>query len=229
MLTCTSGIGLTLLWDGSTPKSQIYGTLILVGTGIGCTFQPTLVALQAHTPTSQRAVTISMRNFFRCTGGAVGLAISAAILQSVLKENLPAGYQYLTKTTYALPDQGSIPTADWDAIVEAYVKASHTVFLFQVPLVGACVLGCLFIRDKGLQKQEDGNKGSKEDVKKEEEQVMAHKDGTESQATTQIDVDIDIETPNNGETLDRDVEKQLGNEVDKHAQTAAKTDETSPA
>ncbi|OKL60999.1 hypothetical protein UA08_03671 [Talaromyces atroroseus] len=213
------GIGLTLLWDGSTPKSQLYGTLVLVGAGIGCTFQPTLVALQAHTPTSQRAVVISIRNFFRCTGGAVGLAISAAILQSVLKANLPAGYEYLTRTTYALPDQGSIPAADWDAIVQAYIKASHTVFIFQVPLVGACVLGCFFIRDKGLQKQEDSSKNNnKEGVKKEQGQGQVQTDATESQATTQIDTDI--ESGNNAETRDRDVEKQIGREDGKKADKA---------
>lgn len=185
-----------------------------MGTGIGCTFQPTLVALQAHTPMSKRAVVISVRNFFRCTGGAVGLAISAAILQSVLKSNLPPGYEYLVHSTYALPARDTIPEADWMGIVDAYVKASHTVFIFQVPLVGVCLLGCFFIRDKGLNKPAEKVRG---DVKTEEQ---GQKDGNESQATIQAGT----ETPKEIETNDRDIEKQVNEEEDKGDEAAEAPD-----
>jgi hypothetical protein len=211
-----SGIGLTLLWDGNTSKGEIYGILVIVGTGIGCTFQPTLVALQAHSPVAKRAVVISIRNFFRCTGGAVGLAISAAILQAVLKKNLPSEYQYLTHSSYALPDQDSIPAADWDSIVNAYVKASHSVFIFQVPLVGICLLACVFIRDKGLRKPEDVKK---EDAK-EKEGVL--KDVTASQATTQVD----LETTEHEDDNHYDLENQL-EKVEKEEQKNDKTEKAS--
>ncbi|KAH8695983.1 putative MFS transporter [Talaromyces proteolyticus] len=174
------GSGLTLMFDDSTSKGVICGVLVVVGGGIGCTFQPTLVAMQAHTTMAKRAVVISVRNFFRCGGGAVGLAVSAAILQAVLKRNLPAGYEYLAHSTYATPDRSSVPAADWDAIVNAYVKASHAVFIFQVPLVGLCLLCCVFIRDKGLNKPEEKNT-----------QKETPKAATESTATTQVDVEME--------------------------------------
>lgn len=167
---------------------------------------------------AKRAVVISIRNFFRCTGGAVGLAISAAILQAVLKKNLPSEYHYLTHSTYALPDRSSIPVADWDSILNAYVKASHSVFIFQVPLIGICILACVFIRDKGLRRPEDIKKENAKD--KEGEQ----KDVTASQATTQVDLETAEYEDDNLNDLENQLEK-----VEKEVQKSDKSEQASTA
>lgn len=179
------------MFNENTSKGVICGVVIIVGFGIGCTFQPTLVAMQAHTTMSKRAVVISVRNFFRCGGGAVGLAVSAAILQAVLKKNLPENYQYLAHSTYSIPKQDSVPAADWDVIVNAYIKASHAVFILHVPLIGLALLCCLFIQDKGLDKPEEKKAG---DAKETPKAV------TESTATTQVDIDVEA-----GENGDHDI------------------------
>ena len=127
--------------------------LFIVGTGIGFTLQPAIIALQAQCTLSKRAVVISNRNFFRSLGGACGLAASAAVLQAVLRVSLPEGYKDLAYMTYAVPEQSSVPAADWDALLLAYMKASNAVFILQVPLIGVGLLGCLFIRDRGLKYQ----------------------------------------------------------------------------
>lgn len=115
-------------------------------------FQPTLIALQAHTLKSRRAAVISNRNFFRCAGGACGLAISAAVLQAALRANLPVEYSYIAENTYAVPNlQGD----GLDRVLDAYMAASRAVFILQVPLIGICFLGCVFIRDRGLEPIED--------------------------------------------------------------------------
>ena len=150
-----SGTGLAITFTRTTSRGIIAVVLFIVGTGVGFTFQPILVALQAHCTLSKRAVVISNRNFFRSLGGACGLAVSAAVLQAVLRVNLPEGYKYLAHMTYAVPQQSSVPTTDWDALLLAYMKASHAVFILQVPLIGTCLLGCLFIRDRGLERPRD--------------------------------------------------------------------------
>jgi hypothetical protein len=127
----------------------------ITGIGIGWTFQPTLIAFQAHCTKSHRAVVISNRNFFRCLGGAFGLAVSAAILQATLRSNLPNGYQYLAHSTYSLPSQSDISASDWSQILDAYAKASRSVFILQVPLIGLCFAACLFIRDRGLERPKE--------------------------------------------------------------------------
>ncbi|KAI0910310.1 major facilitator superfamily domain-containing protein [Ustulina deusta] len=148
----TLGAGLMLSYKRDSSLGYIIGTLITLGIGIGCTFQTTIIALQSHVMHPRRAVIISNRNFFRCAGGAAGLAISAAILQAVLKANLPTSYQNLANDAYAPP---KVEGPDSDAVLNAYMAASRAVFILQLPLVTVCLLGCLFLKDHGLKSPEE--------------------------------------------------------------------------
>ncbi|PKX98652.1 putative MFS transporter [Aspergillus novofumigatus IBT 16806] len=151
----TLGAGLMLLFNRHTHRAVIVVIVAITGIGIGWTFQPTLIAFQAHCTKSHRAVVISNRNFFRCLGGACGLAVSAAILQATLRSHLPNGYQYLAHSTYSLPSQSDISASDWSQVLDAYAKASRGVFILQVPLIGLCFAACLFIRDRGLERPKE--------------------------------------------------------------------------
>ncbi|KAF5630058.1 tetracycline efflux (otrb) [Fusarium sp. NRRL 52700] len=147
----TLGAGLALLFTRHSSPAVIAVILAIVGTGVGCIFQPTLIALQAHSPKSRRAVIISNRNFYRCIGGACGLAVSAAVLQAQLRATLPIEYKSLASSTYVLPESmRQVP-----AVLDAYMSASHSVFILQVPLIGLCLLGTAFIRDRGLDPVKD--------------------------------------------------------------------------
>lgn len=42
-----------------------------------------------------------------------------------------------------------------DVVLDAYMSASRAVFILQVPLIGLCLLGCVLIKDRGLQRPED--------------------------------------------------------------------------
>ncbi|KAJ5234605.1 uncharacterized protein N7469_003773 [Penicillium citrinum] len=167
----TLGAGLMLLFNDTTHPAVIAVCVGITGIGIGFTFQPTLVALQAHCTKSQRAVSISNRNFFRCMGGACGLAISAAILQTTLSSHLPAEFSYLTKSTYSLPSRSNITDAQWSQILLAYTKASHAVFILQVPLIGVCFLACVFVRDRGLERPKEP-----EEIEEEKRKAEAERD-----------------------------------------------------
>ncbi|PNY23218.1 transporter [Tolypocladium capitatum] len=141
------GAGLALVYTRETNPGIIVIPLLAMGIGVGCVFQPTLVALQAHSVKSRRAVIISSRNFNRCAGGACGLAVCAAVLQARLRATLPPEYAYLAESTYALPSApGGVPPA----VLDAYMAASRAVFVMQVPLIGLCFLGALFVEDRGL-------------------------------------------------------------------------------
>ena len=149
------GGGMLLLAARTTSKAYLSGCLILLGFGTGCTFQPTLVALQAHSPKSQRAVVTSNRNFLRSLGGAVGLAVSSGIMGNVLKGALPERLQGVAANTFALPDLATFSEADRAAIEGAYASASRAVFVWCMPLLGLSLIGCVVVRDRGLQRKED--------------------------------------------------------------------------
>ncbi|KAI0460321.1 putative MFS transporter [Xylaria acuta] len=144
----TLGAGLVLLYKRDSSLGMIINPLAIMGLGVGSSFQPTLTALQSHSTRSRRAVIISSRNFFRCAGGAVGLAMSAAVLQGALKKSLPTEYRYLAHSTYSLP---KLHGPDSEAVLDAYMAASRTVFILQMPLVCICLLGCAFLKDHGLE------------------------------------------------------------------------------
>jgi hypothetical protein len=84
-------------------------------------------------------------------GGACGLTFSAAVLQARLSVTLPAEYKDLASSTYVLPDS----MREVPGVLDAYMSASHSVFLLQVPLIGACLLATAFIKDRGLDPVKD--------------------------------------------------------------------------
>jgi len=149
------GSGLLIQADKGLHIGWVCFFLILVGTGTGMVFQPTLVALQAQTPKMQRAVVTSNRNFLRSSGGAVGLAVSSAILANVLRSSLPEHLSYVAKSTFAAPDLTTFDIQDQDAIASAYASASRAVFIFCAPLNALCLALCVFIKDQGLIREED--------------------------------------------------------------------------
>lgn len=129
-------------------------------------FQPTLVAAQAHSLKSDRAVVISVRNFLRAFGGSLGLALSSAIFSNALKRALnalstplPADLKSgILDAILKVPDLSVLTLVQRDEVLDSYMKASHTVFLLWVPLIGACLVLCIFIRDKGLTRPEEKEK-----------------------------------------------------------------------
>ncbi|QIX02159.1 hypothetical protein AMS68_007676 [Peltaster fructicola] len=151
----TLGSGLLIISDTQTNLGLFAFYLIIIGSGTGCTFQPTLVALQAQTPAIQRAVVTSNRNFLRSSGGAIGLAVSSAVLANTLKSALPADLADVANSSFAAPKLSHFSTEQQRLIVHGYALASRNVFIWCVPLTGICLVLCLFIRDRGLQRKEE--------------------------------------------------------------------------
>lgn len=151
----TLGSGLLILADRNISLGIIALFIMMIGAGTGLTFQPTLVALQAHCPKAQRAVATSNRNFIRSAGGAVGLAVSSAILANVLKSSLPSDLAGVANSTFAAPNLSGFSPTDRELIISAYTDASKAVFIWCAPLVGLAFLLTSLIRDHGLVRKED--------------------------------------------------------------------------
>jgi MFS family permease len=164
----TLGAGLIVSFSRTTHPAAIAVMLSVSGIGAGCIFQPVLIALQAHCSKAQRAAVISNRNFLRSSGGAVGLSISAQVLQSSLKRNLPERLKGIARDTYALPVLGE---ADEEVVRVAYMKAIRTVFVVLAPMMGVCLVLCLLIKDRGLQRPEEREAARAEAAVKEGKEV----------------------------------------------------------
>lgn len=133
--------------------------LLVEGIGIGCIFQATITALQAHCTKVQRAVVISNRNFIHALGGSIGLAVSAPIMQNKLQHHVPADSVALSQMAYHNPDLdniGATPAQKQD-ILQAYAQISRAVFLVNVPFIALCLFGCILIKDRGFQRPDEAD------------------------------------------------------------------------
>lgn len=152
---------MTIAWDVDTSDGMIVGTLVMIGTGCGFTFQPSIVAAQANCRKSQRAVVISTRNVMRSFGGALGIAFGSLIITNIImkeiktqsaKGTLPAAFLTHLKThIYTRPDISALSEAEALVVRQMYMHALKTFFYFTVPLLGFCFLASIFIRDNGLK------------------------------------------------------------------------------
>jgi MFS family permease len=159
----TLGSGLILLFNRTTPRWQMVLFLIIEGAGVGNVFQPTLVAAQAHSLKSDRAVVISVRNFLRSLGGSLGLAISSAVFSNVLKRSLNSLSTPLPQDVRSeilasilrVPDLSGLSSIEKQEVLNSYMDASKGVFTVWPALMGACLALCLLIKDRGLTRPEE--------------------------------------------------------------------------
>jgi hypothetical protein len=142
------GVSLTALFSKDFPVCYVVGILIILG--YGNVFQPTIVTLQAHARKSQRVLVISVRNFLRCLRGAIGLAVSVAVLQNVLKASLPGQFEYLATSIYVKQGYARFNSQDAEAIIEACSKASRGVFILYVAVCGHLFIDMCLCQRSGI-------------------------------------------------------------------------------
>lgn len=157
----TLGAGLMLTLSRTTAIWAICLVLAVEGIGVGFIFQPTLVAAQAHSKKADRAVVIAVRNFLRSFGGAVGLALSSSVFSNVLGRHLRASdlpsniVETIMSAVLAVPSFEGVSVIEREMILDSYMAAIKGVFYVWAPVMGTCLLLCLLIKDRGLQRPEE--------------------------------------------------------------------------
>ncbi|OAL23371.1 hypothetical protein AYO22_06421 [Fonsecaea multimorphosa] len=151
----TIGAGLKLLFSRTT-SIGVYVVAALVEVANG-SLAPALVALQALSTKADVAVTTSTRNWVRALGSAVGVAVSTAIQYAVTISSLPVDLP----SEVALAVKAGTWTVGgaahtWDqAVLDAKMRGINRVFITFLPLIGLCLVGCLWIRDIPLRGDHD--------------------------------------------------------------------------
>ncbi|KAH7025678.1 major facilitator superfamily domain-containing protein [Microdochium trichocladiopsis] len=158
----TIGSSLHCIFDRSTAIVAMVFILGVEGWGIGCVFQPTLVAAQAHSPKQDRAVVIAARNFIRALGGSAGLAISSAIYSNALigtlsgAPDIPQSFvDKVRHSVFEVPDLDGLGEAQQNVVLNSYVFAARSIFYLWAGAMAICLMLMLFIKDKGLTRQEE--------------------------------------------------------------------------
>lgn len=95
----------------------------------------------------------SARNLLRAIGSAIGVAVSTAIEYGIMKSSLPSALPLSLRTQVLngswLADSTNYP--QWtSSILDAKMRGIHVVFITFVPLMGLCLIGCVFVQDRIL-------------------------------------------------------------------------------
>lgn len=150
----TAGAGGRIAFGPRTSVDVVVGCLVVEGVGLGLSMQPVMIALLCNTRKEDRAVVTGLRNFLRTVGGAIGLAIAAAIINNVLLERLPPSLPRAAATELAnLLD--TLPVHEREGVVSAYMTGLHVVFYLGAPLMGACLVSSAFLEDVPLATAHD--------------------------------------------------------------------------
>lgn len=205
----TLATGLHCLYSRTTSKAVLVIVLFIEGWGVGCIFQPSkepctphfrhastdcvslaLIAAQAYCLKEDRAVVISARNFSRSLGGACGLAIASTIYTNTLERKLPRSIPQdikasILNSVFRVPNLSKLSAQEKRRVIGAYLSAIRSVFWLWAACMGTCLVLMVFIKDKGLQRDEEKESTVELQVMGEPQLVVAQESG-ESRMATQI-------------------------------------------
>jgi fucose permease len=148
------GAGIQTTFQRTTTHAYIVGILLLEGFGIGWTLQTALVASQALAPPKDRAVITGIRNLFRFTGGAFGLAISSAIMNNVINSkladtDLPKNVtQQIKGAEFNIPP--GLNQTQVQTLLDAEMEGVRGVFWFLLGVGAVTFVLSLGVEDHGL-------------------------------------------------------------------------------
>ncbi|KAJ3340785.1 hypothetical protein HDU93_006273 [Gonapodya sp. JEL0774] len=153
----TVACGLQYTLDRTTSTPVVVTILVFTGLGAGLTFQTSLVAAQASVERQDMAVVTGLRNFFRTTGGTLGLAVCGAILNNALIRKLAAEPldfppELVAKIVASATNIPSVVSPDVVFVVlDTYQEALREVYLLFIPCMAiSAILSYLFIEEKVL-------------------------------------------------------------------------------
>ncbi|KAI8983585.1 major facilitator superfamily domain-containing protein [Pilobolus umbonatus] len=153
MALLTISVGLLTTLDGNTSYDKIYGFTALSGIGLGVVISAAVIALQACAEPRDVAVVTGLGNFSRILGGALGVAISSAIVNSSLSKKLLKfvsieEYDRILKSTEYI--RHGLPKEDLHAVLNIYTKSLHLVWYVMTGLSGAGFIASMFSKSAPL-------------------------------------------------------------------------------
>ena len=138
-----AGLALLALLDAGWSPGSVAAILVVIGLGMGMTFQPYVIATQNAVQVSNLGIATATIQFFRSMGGSLAVAALGTLLANrlatELQARLGAGASRVD-TDRLLGSGAGVPSGLSDGVHAALADALHSVFLASVPL-GVVALG----------------------------------------------------------------------------------------
>ncbi len=185
----TSGMVLLCLMDADTSNREVTLNMVLMGFGLGIGFPVFTIVVQNAFHHSFMGVVTASVQFFRSTGGALGVAVMGAILTTRLSRNLdtglpqdavnalgpdkvghlrdpnalvdPASRLFLEEQFAGMGDRGvELMESLLDAMKVALANALTDIFLVATIVVAVSILVLVFLKEIPLRKSYGAAPGS---------------------------------------------------------------------
>lgn len=142
-----------------TPFLYVAVSMVLLGVGMGLVFQVLMLVAQNSVDWGDLGTATSTTQFFQSIGGSVGVPVFGAILNNRLDHHLPLllaerapGQGVVGRALLGSPQQiHALPAEVRDAVMEAFARSIHTVFLVGAPCAVVGFLLVLLIRETPLR------------------------------------------------------------------------------
>lgn len=148
--------------EADTPAWQYSLAMLMLGYGFGNTTQVLVLAAQNAVDRQDIGVATSTATFMRQMGGTFGVAIFGSILVGTLSTNIaaafpggpPAGIDP-SRITGSPATIAQLPPAVKDPVINSFVDAIQTTFMWAVPVLVVAFILSLFLKELKLQGRED--------------------------------------------------------------------------
>jgi EmrB/QacA subfamily drug resistance transporter len=157
LIAATCGF-LTLAWAAITGAGLpvVESALVILGAGLGLVMPNLTVAIQNSVERSELGVATSVSAFIRSLGGALGVAISGAVVGVRLRMLLPAAWTHAAPGGTSILESGmqqiaTIPAAQQALLVHAYRHAIATTFLTGGAIAALAFVIVLFLPERPLR------------------------------------------------------------------------------
>ncbi len=141
-----------------TAYGMVAVIMFFFGAGLGMTMQVVVTAVQNSVDRRHMGVATASVAFFRSMGGAIGVALFGAILNTRLATHLQAvvpaqAQSQLGRASQSINDVSAIqalpePIKTW--VLTAFTQAMDDVFLIAVPFMVVALIVALTMREKPL-------------------------------------------------------------------------------
>ncbi|KAK4685621.1 hypothetical protein P7C73_g4525, partial [Tremellales sp. Uapishka_1] len=153
-----SVVGTVLLatWDVNTSEWMLWTNFPLISLAMGGITTLTIVALVADIGRDHVAVATSLSYVFRSTGQVLGVALSGALLQSILQKELEKritgdnASQIITSIRQSSSSIRYLPPVIREAAVESYLRAIRGVFIVSIVFAVVGLLAGMGMRNLDL-------------------------------------------------------------------------------
>ncbi|WP_255953200.1 MDR family MFS transporter [Streptomyces odontomachi] len=152
-------VGLVLLAQMDTETSRFVSGLdmAVLGAGMGCLMQITMLVAQNSVDMKDIGVASSTTTLFRTLGSSFGVAIMGAVFNSQVKDEMAQragtlGSKIAEKSTQLdAHSLGKLPALARDAYQHAVTAGTHAAFLLGAVVAVLALLGALFVKETPLR------------------------------------------------------------------------------